>query len=66
MGDLFLIYLVLCLLQALGYVLIARPEYMLEKDVRNILEATLSSGADVRLKVQVHLLCVCNNVTRLH
>lgn len=39
-------------LQALGYVLIARPEYMLEKDVRNILEATLSSGADVRLKIQ--------------
>ncbi|KAL6961216.1 Sister chromatid cohesion protein 2 [Sarracenia purpurea var. burkii] len=39
-------------LQALGYVLIARPEYMLEKDVRKILEATLSSGTDVRLKMQ--------------
>ncbi|KAI8534083.1 hypothetical protein RHMOL_Rhmol10G0060800 [Rhododendron molle] len=39
-------------LQALGYVLIARPEYMLEKDVGKILEATLSSGTDVRLKLQ--------------
>ncbi|XP_058184764.1 sister chromatid cohesion protein SCC2 isoform X1 [Rhododendron vialii] len=39
-------------LQALGYVLIARPEYMLEKDVGKILEATLSSGTDVRLKMQ--------------
>ncbi|PSR87716.1 Nipped-B-like protein [Actinidia chinensis var. chinensis] len=39
-------------LQALGYVLIARPEYMLEKDVGKILEATLSSGSDLRLKMQ--------------
>ncbi|XP_028073034.1 sister chromatid cohesion protein SCC2 isoform X3 [Camellia sinensis] len=39
-------------LQALGYVLIARPEYMLEKDVGKILEATLSSSTDVRLKMQ--------------
>ncbi|XP_047314760.1 sister chromatid cohesion protein SCC2 [Impatiens glandulifera] len=39
-------------LQALGYVLIARPEYMLDKDVRKILEATLASGTDVRLKMQ--------------
>ncbi|KAF5957550.1 hypothetical protein HYC85_004775 [Camellia sinensis] len=38
-------------LQALGYVLIARPEYMLEKDVGKILEATLSSSTDVRLKL---------------
>eukprot|EP00257_Ricinus_communis_P019908 XP_015579021.1 sister chromatid cohesion protein SCC2 [Ricinus communis] len=39
-------------LQALGFVLIARPEYMLEKDIGKILEATLSSGSDVRLKIQ--------------
>lgn len=39
-------------LQALGFVLIARPNYMLEGDVRKILEATLSSGSDCRLKVQ--------------
>ncbi|XP_016476522.2 sister chromatid cohesion protein SCC2 isoform X1 [Nicotiana tabacum] len=39
-------------LQALGYVLIARPECMLEKDVGKILEATLSSNTDPRLKMQ--------------
>ncbi|WCJ25615.1 PHD finger family protein [Euphorbia peplus] len=39
-------------LQALGYVLMARPEYMLEKDIRRIIEATLSSGSDGRLKIQ--------------
>ncbi|XP_071913172.1 sister chromatid cohesion protein SCC2-like isoform X1 [Coffea arabica] len=39
-------------LQALGYVLIARPECMLEKDVGKILEATLSSSTDARLKMQ--------------
>ncbi|RDX75201.1 Sister chromatid cohesion protein SCC2, partial [Mucuna pruriens] len=39
-------------LQALGFVLIARPEYMLENDVGKILEETLSSGADTRLKIQ--------------
>ncbi|KAL3526568.1 hypothetical protein ACH5RR_011224 [Cinchona calisaya] len=39
-------------LQALGYVLIAQPECMLEKDVGKILEATLSSGTDARLKMQ--------------
>ncbi|KAI3713140.1 hypothetical protein L1987_71712 [Smallanthus sonchifolius] len=39
-------------LQALGYVLIARPEFMLEKDIQNILEATLSSSTDDRLKMQ--------------
>ncbi|KAF2313653.1 hypothetical protein GH714_012604 [Hevea brasiliensis] len=38
--------------QALGFVLIARPEYMLEKDIGKILEANLSSGSDVRLKIQ--------------
>ncbi|KAJ1398768.1 Zinc finger, PHD-type [Sesbania bispinosa] len=39
-------------LQALGFVLIARPEYMLERDIGKILEGTLSSTADARLKVQ--------------
>ncbi|XP_057769612.1 sister chromatid cohesion protein SCC2 isoform X2 [Salvia miltiorrhiza] len=39
-------------LQALGYVFIARPECMLQKDVSKILEATLSTSADVRLKMQ--------------
>lgn len=42
-------------LQALGFVLIARPEYMLEKDIGKILEATFSSSSDVRLKVIVSL-----------
>jgi len=39
-------------LQALGNILIARPEYMLEKDIRKILGASLSSGSDARLKMQ--------------
>ncbi|GFQ01435.1 nipped-b-like protein [Phtheirospermum japonicum] len=39
-------------LQAFGYVLIARPEYMLQKDVSKIVEATLSANTDVRLKMQ--------------
>lgn len=39
-------------LQALGYVFIARPECMLEKDVGRILEATLSPNTDTRLKMQ--------------
>ncbi|XP_015879861.3 sister chromatid cohesion protein SCC2 [Ziziphus jujuba] len=39
-------------LQALGFVLIARPEYMLEKDIGKILEVTLSSGSDIRIKMQ--------------
>lgn len=38
-------------MQALGNILIARPEYMLEKDIRKILGASLSSGSDARLKV---------------
>ncbi|XLU22022.1 hypothetical protein S245_058088, partial [Arachis hypogaea] len=37
-------------LQALGFILIARPEYMLEKDIGKILEGTLSSNADTCLK----------------
>ncbi|KAL5741371.1 hypothetical protein ACOSP7_028103 [Xanthoceras sorbifolium] len=39
-------------LQALGFVLIARPEYMLEKDIGKILEATLAPASHVRLKMQ--------------
>lgn len=39
-------------LQALGYVLIARPDFMLEKEIENILEMTLSSNSDARLKMQ--------------
>ncbi|KAM3760976.1 hypothetical protein ACB098_01G233000 [Castanea mollissima] len=39
-------------LQALGFLLIARPEYMLDNDIGKIVEATLSSGCDVRLKMQ--------------
>lgn len=38
-------------LQVLGYVLIARPEFMLEHDIGKILEETLSSHADARLKI---------------
>ncbi|KAG4926506.1 hypothetical protein JHK85_052992 [Glycine max] len=38
-------------LQALGFVLIARPEYMLENDVGKVLEETLSSASDTRLKI---------------
>lgn len=39
-------------LQALGHILIARPEYMLEKDIGTIVETSLSSGVDSRLKMQ--------------
>ncbi|GAB2299288.1 hypothetical protein Dimus_033359 [Dionaea muscipula] len=39
-------------LQALGFVLIACPECMLESDIGKILAATLSSTCDVRLKLQ--------------
>ncbi|KNA11489.1 hypothetical protein SOVF_134510 isoform B [Spinacia oleracea] len=39
-------------LQALGFVLIARPEYMLEKDIGKILAETLASSCDARLKLQ--------------
>ncbi|KAK9118958.1 hypothetical protein Scep_017051 [Stephania cephalantha] len=39
-------------LQALGYVLIARPDYMLQRDVVKILEATFSPTSDARLKMQ--------------
>ncbi|XP_039139288.1 sister chromatid cohesion protein SCC2 isoform X2 [Dioscorea cayenensis subsp. rotundata] len=39
-------------LQALGHILIARPECMLEKDIGKILEASLSAEADTRVKMQ--------------
>ncbi|XP_022774564.1 sister chromatid cohesion protein SCC2-like isoform X2 [Durio zibethinus] len=39
-------------LQALGFALIARPEYMLEKDIGKILEAALTPSSNVRLKMQ--------------
>ncbi|KAL8144455.1 hypothetical protein V2J09_017487 [Rumex salicifolius] len=39
-------------LQALGFVLIAKPECMLENDVGKIIAATLSSNSNVRLKMQ--------------
>ncbi|XP_062106529.1 sister chromatid cohesion protein SCC2 isoform X2 [Humulus lupulus] len=39
-------------LQALGFVLIARPEFMLEKDIGKMLEVTLASGSDDRIKMQ--------------
>lgn len=41
--------------------LIARPEFMLEKDIGKIIEETFASS-DVRLKVTMFLdLCCCNN-----
>ncbi|KAL6647205.1 hypothetical protein ACP70R_014642 [Stipagrostis hirtigluma subsp. patula] len=39
-------------LQTLGYILIAKPEFMLQKDILNLIEATLSSDVDHRLKIQ--------------
>ncbi|KAI3958618.1 hypothetical protein MKW92_045245 [Papaver armeniacum] len=39
-------------LQALGFVLIAKPEYMLQREIANILKATLAPGSDDRLKMQ--------------
>ena len=40
-------------LQASGFILIARPEYMLEEDIGKIIENTLSDGANGRMKVNV-------------
>lgn len=40
-------------LQALGYILIAQPEFMLQKDVSSILEAAFSASADSSMKVSV-------------
>uniref|UniRef100_K3ZPX8 Sister chromatid cohesion protein n=1 Tax=Setaria italica TaxID=4555 RepID=K3ZPX8_SETIT len=39
-------------LQTLGYILIAKPEFMLQKEIMNLIEATLSSAVDHRLKIQ--------------
>ncbi|CAN0857844.1 Sister chromatid cohesion protein SCC2 [Linum grandiflorum] len=39
-------------LQALGFVLIARPDQMLEKEIGKILEATLSPSSHVHMKMQ--------------
>ncbi|CAN6209133.1 unnamed protein product [Urochloa humidicola] len=39
-------------LQTLGYILIAKPEFMLQKEIMNLIEATLSSVVDHRLKIQ--------------
>ncbi|XP_039067046.1 sister chromatid cohesion protein SCC2-like isoform X2 [Hibiscus syriacus] len=39
-------------LQALGFALIARPEYMLEKDIGKIVDAALALSSNVRLKMQ--------------
>ncbi|XP_062190537.1 sister chromatid cohesion protein SCC2-like isoform X1 [Phragmites australis] len=39
-------------LQTLGYILIAKPEFMLQKHILDLIEASLSSGVDHRLKIQ--------------
>ncbi|XP_040381685.1 sister chromatid cohesion protein SCC2 isoform X2 [Oryza brachyantha] len=39
-------------LQALGYILIAKPDFMLHKDILTLIEASLSSDVDYRLKIQ--------------
>ncbi|RZC88852.1 hypothetical protein C5167_031227 [Papaver somniferum] len=39
-------------LQALGFVLIAKPEYMLQREIGKIMEATLAPGSDDQLKMQ--------------
>lgn len=38
-------------LQALGFIFIARPEFMMVKNMDKILETTLNSTADTRIKV---------------
>lgn len=40
-------------LQALGFLCIAKPQFMMNEEIRKILEASLSSDADTRIKVQV-------------
>lgn len=50
-GVLFSFLLHLCLLQALGHVLIAKPDFMLNEDIGNIVENALSSDSDSMLKV---------------
>jgi hypothetical protein len=56
-------------MQTLGYILIAKPEFMLQEEILNLIEASLSSGVDHRLKVcqsflQLHLACIafCSNL----
>ncbi|ONM51056.1 PHD finger family protein [Zea mays] len=39
-------------LQTLGYILIAKPEFMLQKDMLKLIETALSSEVDYRLKIQ--------------
>ncbi|ESQ41527.1 hypothetical protein EUTSA_v10012417mg [Eutrema salsugineum] len=39
-------------LQALGFILIARPDYMLEEDIGKIIDSTLSDEANGRMKMQ--------------
>uniref|UniRef100_A0A0E0AF42 Sister chromatid cohesion protein n=1 Tax=Oryza glumipatula TaxID=40148 RepID=A0A0E0AF42_9ORYZ len=39
-------------LQALGYILIAKPDFMLRKDISTLIESSLSSVVDYRLKIQ--------------
>jgi hypothetical protein len=36
----------------LGYILIAKPEFMLQKDMLKLIETALSSEVDYRLKVR--------------
>lgn len=38
-------------LQALGFIFIARPEFMMVKNMDKILETTLNASADSRIKV---------------
>lgn len=47
-SDLLIMFLVF---QALGYALIAEPEYMLKEDIGKILEGSLASDVDPRIKV---------------
>lgn len=43
-------------MQTLGNILIAKPDFMLKKEIMNLIEATLSSGVDHRLKVFIFSL----------
>ncbi|CAM6093121.1 unnamed protein product [Calypogeia fissa] len=40
-------------IQAIGYVAIAKPEFLMEKEMGMILEASLSANADYRIKMQM-------------
>ncbi|XP_026405270.1 sister chromatid cohesion protein SCC2-like isoform X2 [Papaver somniferum] len=55
-------------LQALGFVLIAKPEYMLQPEIGKILEATLAPGSDNRLKMQALQIvykCLLDSETKM-